>query len=260
MPGFDDISCLELVLLVIAMLVPGLIHGALGLGFPLVATPLLSLLTDVRSAVLITLLPTMSVNIISLLKGGRWRGSIGRFWPMTIYVAVGSWLGTNLLVLSDPRPFKLLLALIVLLYLNRERLSGVHLTWIRAHPGVAMLVFGLPAGLLAGTVNVMVPLLIIMFLELRVSPTATVQAFNMCFLTGKLTQTGVFAHAGHLDGEMLTSTAPLAAVAATALLVGMSLRSKIAAESYRAWLRTLLWVVALVLVAQFFSSVFRVPA
>ncbi len=260
MPGFTELTIVELSLLITIMLVSGLIHGTLGLGFPLIATPLLSLLTDVRSAVLITLLPTILVNVVSLLKGGDWRDSIGRFWPMTIYVAVGSWLGTNLLVISDPRPFKLLLALIVLLYLNRDRLSGLHLTWIRAHPGVAMLVFGFPAGLLAGTVNVMVPLLIIMFLELRVSPTATVQTFNMCFLTGKLTQTGVFARAGHLDGEMLTATAPLAAVAAIALLVGMSLRSKIAAESYRAWLRTLLWVVALILAAQFFSSVFRVPA
>ena len=260
MPGFDDISCLELVLLVIAMLVPGLIHGALGLGFPLVATPLLSLLTDVRSAVLITLLPTMSVNIISLLKGGRWRGSIGRFWPMTIYVAVGSWLGSNILVVSDPTPFKLLLALIILMYLNLHRISAIRLGWIRAHPSMAMLVFGLPAGLLAGTVNVMVPLLIILFLELKIPPTATVQTFNMCFLMGKLTQTLVFARAGYLNGEMLISTAPLAVVAVAALVIGMALRSRIAADTYRAWLRKLLWVVALVLMAQYLATIFGLVA
>lgn len=260
MPGFDEMTFLVLVLLVATMLFSGLAHGALGLGFPLMATPLLSLLTDVRSAILITLLPTISVNIISLLKGGRWRDSIGRFWPMVIYVAAGSWLGTNLLVISDPKPFKLLLALIVLLYLNLDRLPGVHLNWIRTYPSVAMVVFGLPAGLLAGTVNVMVPLLIIMFLELRVPPTATVQTFNMCFLTGKVTQTVVFARAGHLNGDMLISTAPLAAVAVAALIAGMLLRSRIAAETYRGWLRMLLWVLAFVLLAQFFSSVCRISA
>lgn len=175
---------------------------------------------------------------------------------MTIYVAVGSWLGSNILVVSDPTPFKLLLALIILMYLNLHRLSAIRLGWIRAHPSMAMLVFGLPAGLLAGTVNVMVPLLIILFLELKIPPTATVQTFNMCFLMGKLTQTLVFARAGYLNGEMLISTAPLAAVAVAALIVGMALRSRIAADTYRAWLRKLLWVVALVLLTQYFSAVF----
>jgi uncharacterized membrane protein YfcA len=37
------------------MLFAGLIHGTLGLGFPMVATPMLATMMDVRSAILITL-------------------------------------------------------------------------------------------------------------------------------------------------------------------------------------------------------------
>ena len=45
------------------MVAAGLVHGTLGMGFPLVATPLLSLMLDVRTAILLTLLPTAAVNV-----------------------------------------------------------------------------------------------------------------------------------------------------------------------------------------------------
>lgn len=51
-----------------ALLFAGLIHGTLGLGFPMVATPILATMMDVRSAILITLLPTMAVNIASIIN------------------------------------------------------------------------------------------------------------------------------------------------------------------------------------------------
>ena len=53
----EDLSYVTLAAYAAIMLLAGLIHGTLGLGFPLVATPLLALFTDVRTAILITLLP-----------------------------------------------------------------------------------------------------------------------------------------------------------------------------------------------------------
>lgn len=100
----DELSYLTLAAYAGIMLFSGLVHGTLGLGFPLVATPLLALFTDVRSAILITLLPTASVNIFSILRGGRWSESIGRFWPLAAYVVAGGIAGTCLLVISNPAP------------------------------------------------------------------------------------------------------------------------------------------------------------
>jgi uncharacterized membrane protein YfcA len=257
MPGFDETTLIAYVLVGLIILFAGAVHGTMGLGFPMVATPLLALLTDVRSAVLITLLPTIAVNILSILKGGRWRESVGRYWPMVVYVAVGAIAGAMLLVIADPEPFRLLLAGIILLYLNARRLQRLDLGWIARHRQIAMLLFGLTAGVTAGSVNVMVPLLIIMFLELKAPPTATVQIFNMCFLTGKLMQVAVFTRAGLLTQEMLVATAPLAALAVVTLLAGMALRARITPETYRSWLTRLLWVMAVLLIGQFFSAVTR---
>jgi uncharacterized membrane protein YfcA len=255
MPGFDETTLFVYLAVGLIILFAGAVHGTMGLGFPMVATPLLALLTDVRSAVLITLLPTIAVNILSILKGGSWRESVGRYWPMVIYVAIGASAGAALLVVANPEPFRLLLAAVILLYLNAKRLERFDLSWIARHRQLAMLLFGLAAGLLAGTVNVMVPLLIIMFLELKTPPTATVQIFNMCFLTGKVMQVAVFTRAGLLTQEMLVATAPLAALAVVTLLAGMALRARISPETYRSWLIKLLWVMAVLLIAQYVVSV-----
>lgn len=229
----------------------GLSHGTLGLGFPMLATPMLAIMFDIRGAILLTLLPTITVNLISILRGGHWSESIGRYWPLAVMIPLGTVVGTWLLLTVDPAPFRLLLAAIILLHLFGERLKGVQMDWIGARPWLAYLLFGLAAGLSAGTVNVMVPLLIIFALRIGMSPLAMVQVFNLCFLAGKTAQVGAFSVAGVLTPALLISTLPFAGIAAVALLVGMRLRERVDAETYRGWLRLVLWVMVLVLVTQY---------
>ncbi len=248
----EDLSYITLAAYAGIMLLAGLIHGTLGLGFPLVATPLLALFTDVRTAILITLLPTASVNVVSILKGGRWSESIGRFWPLAFFAIIGGVAGTRLLVISDPAPFKLLLAALVLLYLFASRAKAFRIAWASDHMAASMIVFGLVAGLAAGTTNVMVPILIIYALEVGLERTAMVQVFNLCFLAGKLTQIAVFAHAGMLSGALLLSTTPLAIVAVAALFAGMMLSNHIPTDLYRNIVRRVLLLLALLLVIQYF--------
>jgi uncharacterized membrane protein YfcA len=247
----DELTYLTLAAYAGITLFSGLVHGTLGLGFPLVATPLLALFTDVRSAILITLLPTVSVNVLSILHGGRWSESIGRFWPLAAYAVAGGVAGTYLLVISDPAPFKLLLAALVFLYLFSSRAGMFRTQWIGTHLASSMLVFGLIAGLAAGSTNVMVPILIIFSLELGLRRTAMVQVFNLCFLSGKLTQISVFAATGLLTGHLLLTTAPLAVVAIAALFAGMKLRDRIPTHTYKTIVRRVLLLLAFLLVGQY---------
>lgn len=68
----------------------GLVPGTLDLDFPLMATPLLALWVDVQTAILVTLLLTVAVNIVSLLRGGNWHESIGRYWPLAAFAVLAS--------------------------------------------------------------------------------------------------------------------------------------------------------------------------
>jgi len=231
----------------------GLGHGTIGFGFPMLATPPLALLTDVRSAILLTLIPTVAVNIPSILRGGNWRESIGRHWPLVLYIPIGSVIGTKLLIAVDPAPFKLLLAGMILLYLAQPHLSGDSgaLHALKRNRTLGYAGFGLLAGFLAGTVNVMVPLLIIFTMGLGMTPVAMVQLFNLCFLAGKLAQVGTFAEAGMLGNVLTWTTVPLVIAAVGALFIGMRLRERVDATTYRRWLRTALAVIAPLLVVQY---------
>jgi len=235
-------------------LVAGLVHGMLGLGFPLVATPILALSLDVREAILVTLLPTAAVNVASILRGGNWGASVGRYWPLAAWALVGGALGSRVLVVSDPRPFHLGLAALIGLYLVVSRTQSFSLGWARAYPRASMLLVGLIAGVAAGTTNVMVPILIIYTLEMKLDRTAMVQVFNLTFLSAKLAQIGVFSAAGALTAEVWAVSAPAAIVALLALAVGVRIRDRIPVDAYRRGVRIVLGLLGCLLVARYLAG------
>ena len=236
------------------IIVSAMVHGLLGLGFPMLATPLLALISDVRAAIVLLLFPTLAINLVNVIHGGHWRESIGRFWPLAIFGAIGSLLGTQLLILTDPAPYKLLLAAMIIVYLNIHRF-GIRLDWVRRHPVYASALFGLIGGLLAGTVNVMVPALIIFALEMNLTPLITVQVFNFCFFFGKLSQGAVLASHGYLDAAYVITVLPIVGVALLALGAGMYFRNRIDIERYRRWLRRVLAAITLLLILQYIGIV-----
>ena len=232
-----------------------MVHGAFGIGFPLVATSLLALFGDVLTAMLITLLPTMSVNLMIIYQSGLSQLRIIKKHLLIIpFALAGTMLGSILLVLLDPRPFLLLLSAAILLYLNQEKLKRLKLTWIGSHRLTAYVLFGLVAGLMAGTVNVMMPVLIILFLELKLAMASMVMLFNINFFSGKLTQSLFFSQ--QLPGvePFLLKTLWLVPVALLALLLGSGIRERIDEAHYLKFMRALLWIIAVVLVARFFYS------
>lgn len=231
-----------------------LVHGLLGMGFPMLATPLLALGSDVRTAIVLLLWPTLAINAINVVRGGHWRESIGRYWPLAVFGAVGSLLGTQLLVMTHPEPYKLLMAAMILLYLNIHRL-GIRLRWVRRHVLWASALFGLIGGLLAGTVNVMLPALIIFALEMKLTPLVTVQIFNFSFFFGKISQGAVLASHGYLNSAHFFSALPFICVAVIALGVGIQYRERIKQDVYRQWLKWILAGIAIVLIAQYAGSI-----
>ena len=226
-----------------------IIHGAIGIGFPMVATPLLAMVADMRTAILILVLPTILINLVNIFKGRSWQQSIGRYWPLALYGMVGSFAGTRLLILFPAEFFRPLLAVMLVVYLNAERL-GLGFSGLKRHPRLAMAVSGIGAGILGGTVNVMLPALVIYALEVKMPKTAMIQVFNLCFLSGKLVQGVVFFHAGFFTFRILLISLPLTLLALVLMLKGMGLRDRIQAKTYRLWLRRLLGVMAVILLIQ----------
>jgi uncharacterized membrane protein YfcA len=194
------------------ILLSGLVHGTLGLGFPMVATPMLATMMDVRSAILITLLPTMAVNIVSIVNSESRMETTRRFLPLVMFSLLGTVAGASVLALTEPAPFRILLAALVLLYLwNGLRIPR---QWLERNSLLAMALFGISAGIAAGTTNVMVAVLIVYFLSLETPRSTLVPALNSCFLVGKTSQIVVLAIAGLVPGDDLPGNSAQAAIGA----------------------------------------------
>jgi len=233
----------------------GLVHGALGFGFPLVATPLVALVIDMKSAITLLAPATLALVVISALRGGKLGALVRRFWFMPFGIALGAWLGTKVLLAAPPEPFLLVLALVLVLYLNLDRVGrgeSALVQRLRAPFGFA---FAFLAGVCEAIANVAGPVLFVYFMLLGAAPSQIVQTLNMCFTVGKGSQVLTLAGAGALSGAWLT-VAGLSVPSVAALAAGMRMRERIDAQTYRAWLRKALWVMVVLLLVQFSRSVF----
>lgn len=244
-----------LIALALVVAFAGLVHGTLGLGFPVVATPIIAAMLDVRTAILLTLLPTVAVNLASIVGAKGYGDSLRRFWPLLCWALLGGVCGTWLLSQTDPGPFKLLLAALILLFLWSSHANLVPREWLARHATLAMMVFGIGAGFSAGTTNVMVAVLIIYFLAIDLPRATMVPIMNTGFLVGKVSQIAVLTVAGLVTLPLLATTAPLAAVAIVALLAGQRVRDRVPVETYRRWLRWLLMGLAALLVVQYVQGI-----
>ena len=232
--------------LIPALLIAAFAHGALGFGFPLISTPLLALVFPLPTAVLMTLLPTVSINAASILGERHWREALRTYWVIPLFCIIGSFGGTHLLLSVDPEPFRLLLALVLIAYLvtnglRRHEHAPTLPTW-------SLPVLGLCLGLLAGLVNIFAPLLVVFALYSRMRPELMVATFNLTFLTSKSGQILGFVNKGAFDLEVVWPMAVLIPVLLLALWAGVRLRRRLDTKLYTRVLRGFLWMTSLWLI------------
>ena len=235
----------------VVMLAAGLLQGALGFGFPFVATPLIAMVSDMRTAIVVVLLPTLATILVVLLTSGPLGVTLRRFWMMPLYMIAGAGAGTWLFVSAPDAPYTLLLALITFVYLGFDKLGRTDWPLVRRNERWFGPVSGLTAGVFEGTANVAAPPLIILYLSLNLTPAMLVQALNICFVMGKTTQFAVLSLRGGVGADEWLATLPLAAIGVTGSLIGVRIRNRIDAQVFRAWVKRALLIIALALLGQY---------
>ena len=250
MPGIESFSLAVMLWVVTAVLIAGLIQGALGFGFPFIATPMVAMVADMRTAVITVLLPTLATVLVTLATSGPLGPVLKRFWMMPIYAFLGALAGTALFVAAPGAPYQLLLALTIIGYLNLDRIARGNWPLIRRHERAFGPIAGVAAGVFEGTANVAAPPLIIYYLALGVAPALLVQALQICFTVGKTTQFTVLTLYGGVDASQWVATLPLVAAATAAGYVGARVRNRIDAVNFRIWVKRALLAIALVLLVQ----------
>jgi uncharacterized membrane protein YfcA len=234
----------------VVMFAAGVTQGALGFGFPAVSTSILVLLVDVKTAIILNLLPNFTVNVIHILKGGNYRESLGRYWAVAGWVLVGSFLGAQFLIHAPQEPIRLLLGLAIFAYLYQHVLARLDWSWLSQKRGLSAMVFGLAGGFFSGTVNQSLPPLLIYFTLLDVPTLVMTQILNLCFLGGKVVQAATLGAAGQIALTQVLANLPLTLIGVAGLYTGMAAQKHVSADTYRRLLRFLLFVIAVILLYQ----------
>ena len=95
------------------VLLAALLKGAIGFGFPTLGTPLLSLVMDVKAAVVVLILPNIVMDSIQFVRRGAPMATVRRFSVLLLFGAVGTVLGTRLLVGLSSRTATLILGIFI---------------------------------------------------------------------------------------------------------------------------------------------------
>lgn len=247
----SEFAPLVLSVCVVALFAGGVVKGVTGMGLPLVAVPLMALVTDVAVVLPIIAVPTVLSNVVQVWQAGRLREAAWRFWLVYLTIAAGAWVGAGLVSVADGEFLRLIVGVVVIV-LALFSLAGIAPD---VSPGAERWlgpVAGVATGVLGGLTSIFSPPLAMFLLALRVDRDLFISAMGVGMLTGTATLTGGLARYGLLGPEQLVfATAALAPVIA-GQSCGAWMRGRIGAETFRRAVLAVLLAVGVTLVWKYF--------
>jgi len=214
-----------------AVLLAAFIKGAIGFGFPSLATPLLSLAVDVKTAVVVLILPNIVMDGIQFVRRGAPLDTVRRFAPLLLSGAVGIVLGTRVLTLLSPRAAMLVLGAFVLGFVT---LSATGVTprvparWERWLSPPA----GFVAGVIGGVTNSPATALVLYFHAIGLTKHEFVASVAFAFFFYKLVQLGAVTWFGLLPWSLVGPSLALIAVALAGFALGLRVQDRLDQRSF----------------------------
>lgn len=214
-----------------ASLLGAFVKSVTGMGYPLLAVPLLSLVLGIEDAVVIVAFPNICANFLLC-----WHARAGRHEARDLPVLVGTafagaFLGTFLLVSLPEEPLLVLLAATIAVYVVMfVRQPDLRLTDATTHRWSPLV--GAFAGIMQGALGVSGPVVGAWMHGYRLRPTAYVFSVTAIFGTSGLVQLGLLTAHGSVTAERAFVSA-LALVPVLAMLpVGARLRARLAGRGF----------------------------
>jgi uncharacterized protein len=211
---------------VLAVLAAAFVKGSIGFGFPTLGTPLLSLFVDVKTAILVLIVPNIVMDGIQFARRGAPLATVRRLATLVTCGAVGTVLGTRLLVVLDSRTVMLIVGGFVLLFaaLGIARLSPrLPARWEPWASPVA----GFVTGLVGGVTNVPGTPLALYFYALGLSKHEFVSAIAFTFLLYKVVQLAAVTWYGLFTWTLLARALLLTVVALAGFAIGLRVQDRL---------------------------------
>lgn len=232
--------------------VAGLMKGLAGLGFSLVATPVLTMFFGPRTAIAIGSIPGLVLNFLLLLEGRRWFSVSRELWSFAAIGAAGVILGLLLLIRMDANGLRLAIAALTLASLAAGgRLKAMGNVASR-NLGLAIAGF---SGVLSGSTSIDGPLLAAYFHARLFEPGKFIVTVTTMFQVYSAVQVIGFWRLGLYGDTTVLAIGFLGLLPTVALfLIGQRIRQRIPVAAFRRVVTSLLVVASLNLMLQALSA------
>jgi uncharacterized protein len=208
------------------VLAAAFIKGAIGFGFPSLATPLLSLFVDVKTAVVVLILPNIVMDGIQFVRRGTPLAIARRFGFLLAAGAVGMVLGTRVLTLLSPKAAVLVLGIFVLVFVTLNITGLAPKIPARWEPWLSPPA-GFVAGLIGGVTNSPATALVLYFHGIGLSKDEFIPSVAFAFFFYKLVQLGAVTWYGLLPWSLLWISVALTAVSLAGFAVGLRVQDRL---------------------------------
>lgn len=230
-----------------ALLFAAFVKGATGLGFPLIATPTVALLLDIRIAITILILPNLVMDFTQIFRGGFPFAVVRRFPWFLLVTIIGVFVGTKLLVTLPLWVLNFCLGVIVLVFVISN--------WLRFEIEISPQlekILALPVGFVSGFLNGMTnsagPALAIYLYSLKLQKRDFIKTIATIFVITKLSQLIAVSTWNLLNWTTFSLSLGVTLFVLIGFYGGLKTQDRINQQTFSRGLVILLFVIGLILV------------
>jgi uncharacterized membrane protein YfcA len=175
------------ILVGVSLLFAAYVKGTTGMGFPLIATPMVALLLDIRTAIAILIIPNIVMDATQIFRRGFPADTLRRFAWLLFFTVLGVFAGTKTLVTLPLWILNLTLGVMVIFFVSSTLLQLDVEIPSRLEALLSPLV-GLMSGFLLGMSNATGPALAIYLYSLKLPKVEFIRSVATIFIVSKVTQ------------------------------------------------------------------------
>jgi len=247
-----NLGTLSLAITIAGLFFGGLCKGAIGIGLPLIAVPIVALFVSVPKALSLLAIPLFVTNIYQLFQGGHAKAVIRRFWMITVALIIGIGLGTQILVSLDTKTLYLIMGLVVLAY-PLIRLMGPSIQVSLEKEKKIGPPIALGSGFLGGISGFFAPPLLVFLAGQRLPKDVFTATVALIFLTGSLALSIFLAGHGILGEDDLVASALSLLPIILGIYLGQKIRAVISQSTFEKALTTAMAIIGVSMVWRYFS-------
>lgn len=233
----------------VALLFAAFVKGTSGMGFPLIATPTVALLLDIRIAITILIIPNLVMDFTQVFRGGFPLFVLRRFGWLFIVTIAGVFLGTKVLVTLPLWVLNLCLGAMVLVFVVS---NWLHFEFI-VSPRLERLL-NVPAGFISGFLNGMTnaagPALAIYLYSLKLKKADFIKSISTIFIVTKLSQLVAVSTWNLFNPSTLALSIGVTLFVFLGFRAGLKIQDRINQHNFNRGLLILLFVIGMTLIVR----------